>query len=92
MRESLRDRGSCLLLEFKIADRLEDNLNPMGAMLYGWSLTYCMTTSLAMGGKGLGTCGLSEGVLRTLAGDAGFSAVRVVPFDNPFNVLYHLAR
>ena len=90
--ESLEEGGSCLLLEFKVADRLEDNINPMGAMLYGWSLAYCMTTSLGMGGKGLGTCGLSEGVLRRLAGEAGFRTVEVVPFDNPFNVVYHLAR
>jgi hypothetical protein len=53
--ECLEENGSCLLLEFKVADRLEDNINAIGAMLYGWSLTYCMTTSLGMGGKGLGT-------------------------------------
>lgn len=90
--EGLQDDGSCLLLEFKVADRLEDNINPMGAMLYGWSLTYCMTTSLEMGGKGLGTCGLPEGVLRGLAAEAGFSTVEVVPFDHPFNVVYHLRK
>lgn len=88
----LEEGGSCLLLEFKVADRLEDNINPMGAMLYGWSLTYCMTTSLGMGGKGLGTCGLPEGVLRRLASEAGFSTVGVVPFDNPFNIVYHLRK
>lgn len=90
--EGLEEEGSCLLLEFKVADRLEDNINPMGAMLYGWSLTYCMTTSLGMGGKGLGTCGLPEGVLRRLATEAGFSTMEVVPFDNPFNIVYHLRK
>lgn len=90
--DALDEAGSCLLLEFKTADRLEDNINPMGAMLYGWSLTYCMTTSLAMGGQGLGTCGLPESVLRQIAEEAGFSAVELVPFDNPFNAVYHLKK
>jgi SAM-dependent methyltransferase len=89
---ALEEDGSCLLLEFKVADRLEDNVNAMGAMLYGWSLTYCMTTSLGMGGMGLGTCGLPESKVRTLASEAGFSAVEVVPFENPFNVVYHLKK
>lgn len=90
--DALEDGGSCLLLEFKVADRLEDNINPMGAMLYGWSLAYCMTTSLAMGGQGIGTCGLPESAVRELAADAGFSKVEIVPFDNPFNVVYHLRK
>jgi SAM-dependent methyltransferase len=89
---ALEDDGSLLLLEFKVADRLEDNVGPIGAMLYSWSLTYCMTTSLGSGGVGLGTCGLPESVIRRLARDAGFTAVEVVPFDNPFNVIYHLRK
>ena len=62
------------------------------AMLYGWSLTYCMTTSLGRGGVGLGTCGLPDSAIRGLARDAGFSAVQQVPFESPFNVLYELRR
>ena len=29
-------------------------------MFYGFSVFYCMTTSLANGGAGLGTCGMPE--------------------------------
>jgi ubiquinone/menaquinone biosynthesis C-methylase UbiE len=90
--QGLEEGGSCLMLEFKTADRLEDNINPMGAMLYGWSLAYCMTTALGRGGVGLGTCGLPESVVRKLASEAGFSAVDIVPFDNPFNALYQLRK
>ena len=51
-----------------------------------------MTTSLADGGEGLGTLGLPEPVLRQLAGKAGFTQVRQVAMDNPFNSLYELTR
>jgi hypothetical protein len=36
--------------------------------------------------------GLPESVLRQLAGKAGFTQVRPVEMDNPFNRLYELAR
>lgn len=86
--EALRPGGSYLLLEFRVADRLEDNIGRNAAMFYGWSLTYCMTTSLADGGEALGTCGLPESEVRARCEKAGFQTVEVVPFDNPFNVLY----
>jgi hypothetical protein len=49
-----------------------------------------MTLSLAEGGAGLGTMGLPETRLRALAGEAGFSSVRRLPLENPFNTLYEL--
>lgn len=88
VREALAPGGSYLLLEFKVADRLEDNIGRNPAMFYGWSLAYCLTTSLADGGEGLGTCGLPEAEIRARCEKAGFEAVDIVPFDNPFNVLY----
>jgi hypothetical protein len=51
-----------------------------------------MTTSLARGGRGLGTLGLPEPVLRELAGTAGFHTLRRIEIDNPFNNLYELHR
>lgn len=39
-----------------MADRLEDNHNPIATMFYGFSVFHCMTQSLAQGGPGLGTC------------------------------------
>lgn len=90
--DALEEGGSCLLLEFKVSGRLEENVGPLGAMLYGWSLTYCLTTALAAGGEGVGTCGMPEERVRDLALGAGFSSVELVPFDNPFNNLYLLRR
>ncbi len=68
------------------------NVGPIATLLYGFSVLYCMTTSLAEGGEGLGTLGLPEPALRDLAAKAGFAQVRHVGMDNPFNSLYELAR
>lgn len=57
-------------------------------MFYGVSVLYCMTTSLAHGGEGLGTNGLPEAKARELALAAGFSRLDRLPVDDPFNALY----
>jgi hypothetical protein len=44
------------------SDHLEDNNGPIGALFHGISTLYCMTTSLAQRGAGLGTLGLHEHV------------------------------
>lgn len=88
VREALKPGGSFLLLDFKVGDRLEDNITRNGVLFYGFSLTYCLPTSLAHDGEGLGTCGLPEREVRARLDKAGFSATDVVPLDNPFNVLY----
>jgi hypothetical protein len=51
-----------------------------------------MTTSLAHGGEGLGTCGMPEAKVRELCTRAGFSSVERLPIENPFNSLYELWR
>jgi SAM-dependent methyltransferase len=92
IRDALRPGGSYLCLEINCSDQPAGNTGPIAALLYGFSVLYCMTTSLAEGGEGLGTLGLPEPVLRQLAGKAGFAHVRHVEMDNPFNSLYELAR
>ena len=90
IREALKPDGIYLMLEFVCADTVEGNIGPMGALGYGVSLLYCMTTSLAEGGAGLGSFGMPESRVRRMCADAGFSAVRVVPSQNPFNALYEI--
>jgi hypothetical protein len=51
---------------------------------------FCMTTSLAHGGAGLGTCGCPPEKVQDLCAHAGFSSVRQAPIENPFNVLYEV--
>jgi hypothetical protein len=49
-----------------------------------------MTTSLAQGGAGLGTCGCPPAVVQQLGDAAGFSSVRELEIGDPFNRLYEL--
>ena len=68
----------------------EQNQGPIGALLQRCSVLLCLTPSLAGNGEGLGTLGLHEPKLRELGTEAGFSIVRRIPMDNPFNSLYEL--
>jgi hypothetical protein len=90
IREALKPDGIYLMLEFAFADTVEENAGPMGALGYTSSLFYCMTTSLAEGGAGLGSCGMPESRVRRMCAEAGFGAVRVVPSESPLNVLYEI--
>ena len=90
IRAALRHDGIYVCLEINCSDRLEQNAGALGAMLHGFSVLYCMTTSLANGGVGLGTVGLHEPKLRELCAEVGFSSVRRVPLENPFNTLYEV--
>jgi 2-polyprenyl-3-methyl-5-hydroxy-6-metoxy-1,4-benzoquinol methylase len=90
IREALRDDGVYLCLDINCSDKLEENAGPLGAMFLSFSVLYCMTTSLAHGGVGLGTVGLHEPKLHELSAVAGFGSVRRVEIENPFNNLYEL--
>lgn len=89
IRQGLNAGGIYVCLDINCADSLEGNAGPLGAMFHGISVLYCMTTSLANGGAGLGTLGLHEHRLREYATVAGFKEVRVA-FHDLFNNLYEL--
>ncbi len=90
IRGGLAAGGTYLCLEIKCSARLEDNFGTVGALMHGVSVLYCMSTSLAHGGAGLGTCGLHEGRLRELGQGAGFGGIRKLAIDDAFNDLYAL--
>jgi SAM-dependent methyltransferase len=90
IRQGLRADGIYVCLDVNCSEKLEENSGPLGAMFYGFSVLYCMTTSLAGGGMGLGTLGFHESKVRELCAQAGFSHVRRVPLENPFNTLYEI--
>jgi hypothetical protein len=77
-------------MEPKAADRLADNVNPLGAVYYGFSLFHCMTQSLAQGGPGLGTCLGPERTMALLR-EGGFSDAVPLPIKSQTN-LFYLAR
>jgi hypothetical protein len=90
IREALRPGGTYVCLDINCSDKLEENTGPLGALFHGFSVLYCMTTSLSRGGAGLGTVGLPESKLKELATGAKFANVRRVPLENPFNNLYEV--
>jgi 2-polyprenyl-3-methyl-5-hydroxy-6-metoxy-1,4-benzoquinol methylase len=90
IRQALRPGGTYVCLDINCSDKLQENAGPLGALFHGFSVLYCMTTSLSRGGAGLGTVGLPESKLKELATQAGFANVRRVPLENPFNNLYEV--
>jgi SAM-dependent methyltransferase len=89
IRRALKPDGTYLVQEINSEDRLERNVGPLGAVKLGASVLYCMTTSLACGGAGLGTIGLPESRLREFCLEAGFRSVRRI-WQNPFRVVYEV--
>lgn len=88
IRASLKPGGRYVCLDINASHHLAENIHPLGALFHGCSVLYCLTTSLAHGGTGLGTVGFNEHLAREMCTEAGFSSFRRVPMDNPFNNLY----
>ena len=90
IREALAPGGVYLCLDINCSDRVEENVGPLKALLYGFSVLYGLTTSLAHDGAGLGTCGLDPATFTRMCAEAGLGPVRQVVMDNPFNNLYEV--
>jgi 2-polyprenyl-3-methyl-5-hydroxy-6-metoxy-1,4-benzoquinol methylase len=90
MRRGLKPGGIALWAEARVSDRLEENLNRMGRLLYGTSVMHCMTVSLADGGEGLGNV-IGPAAARTMANEAGFSSFQLLKVDNPYFSIFVLS-
>ena len=90
IRQSINTGGYYLLLDINCSGDLEENLGPLGTMFHGFSLLYCMTTSLANDGEGLGRLGLYPQKLEDMCAQAGFSSVNLLHLQNPFHNLYEI--
>jgi SAM-dependent methyltransferase len=85
-REALADDGTCFLIEPLAGDRIEDNLNPVGRIYYGFSTLLCTPGSLSQpGAAGLGTQA-GEARLREVLLEGGFSSVRRAA-ETPFHMV-----
>jgi len=89
IRRSLKDDGTYLVQEVNVSDKVEENMKPLGKMVYSISTLYCMTTSLAHDGAGIGTA-MGEKKARELASAAGFTRFARLPVKDDFAVLYEL--
>ncbi|HMJ76708.1 MAG TPA: methyltransferase [Iamia sp.] len=78
--------GTLMLVEPMAGDRVEDNLNPVGAAYYGFSTLLCTPSSLSQDvGAALGAQA-GEARLREVAVAAGFTSLRRVA-ETPFNMV-----
>ena len=89
VREALADDGTWMIVEPMAGDRVEDNLNPVGRVYYGFSTLLCTPGSLSQDvGLALGT---QAGPARirdvTIAG--GFSRFDTAA-ETPFNLVYEV--
>jgi len=82
----LASGGSVLLVEPRAGDKVEDNLNPVGALFYGASTLLCVPNSRSQeGGLCLGACA-GHGRLSDVFAEAGFSELRRAS-ETPFNLV-----
>jgi 2-polyprenyl-3-methyl-5-hydroxy-6-metoxy-1,4-benzoquinol methylase len=89
IRRALAPGGTYLVQEINVSSKPEENHRPLGKMVYSISTLYCMTTSLAHGGAGIGAA-MGEVKARELAEQAGFRHFRRLPIEDDFAVLYEL--
>ncbi len=93
VRKALRPDGTWLIADINAKPSFEENLrdNPMAAMMYGFSILSCLSSSLsAPGGAGLGTLGFPEPVARQMTAAAGFTRFKRLDFGNPVNAYYEV--
>lgn len=90
IREAIKPDGTYLLMEPAVSPRLEENFNPHGALIYGFSLLYCLPQALANGGAGLGA---AWGPVKAeeLCREVGFSSFERLQIDNPYSNFFRLA-
>jgi 2-polyprenyl-3-methyl-5-hydroxy-6-metoxy-1,4-benzoquinol methylase len=86
---ALRPDGIFLMGDIAASSRLEENVDhPFGPTLFGFSVFYCMTTSLSTGGAGLGTV-WGEQRARAMLAEAGFTRVDTHGVEgDPINLYY----
>ena len=87
IRTLLKPAGTLFIIEPRAAEKLEENINPIATMLYGFSIFHCMTQSLARGGPGLGTC-LGPARTEALLRNAGFQGFERLDIKSPTNLFY----
>ena len=91
IRRALRPGGVYLCVDIGASSDLEKNLeHPLGPFMYTVSTMHCMTVSLALNGKGLGTVWGRELALSMLA-DAGFGQVDVKQVEGDILNNYSIA-
>lgn len=92
IRRSMKADGVYLIKDIRSAATWEANLeNPMLALMYGTSVTACMSSALSEpGGAGLGTLGLHPELAEQMCRDAGFSSFVTHDVGDPAHLYYEV--
>jgi SAM-dependent methyltransferase len=92
IRRALRPDGTWLIKDIKSGPSWRANLrNPVLAMMYGTSVSSCLSSGLSEpGGAGLGTLGFHPQLAERMCAEAGFSRFTRHDFDDPANLYYEV--
>ena len=88
-KKHLAKDGTILLVEPMAGDKVEDNLNPVGAAYYGFSTLLCTPNSLSQETKTALGAQAGEARTREVAKSAGLKQFRRVA-ETPFNLVYEV--
>jgi SAM-dependent methyltransferase len=89
IRRALADDGTWLLVEPAAGDRLEDNLNPVGRLYYGFSVLLCVPNALSQQPTAVLGNQAGEARTRELTAAGGFTRFRRAA-ETPFNLVYEV--
>jgi 2-polyprenyl-3-methyl-5-hydroxy-6-metoxy-1,4-benzoquinol methylase len=89
-REALAEKGAILVADEAVAPSFTAPGDELERMMYGWSITHCLPTSMTeQPSAAIGTA-IREDTVRALAADAGLD-VKVLDVDGGFFRFYELA-
>jgi SAM-dependent methyltransferase len=85
-RSALAEGGTVMLVEPYAADRVEDNMGPIGRLYYSASTTLCCAHALSDGGHQVLGAQAGEARLAEVFAEAGFTNWRIAD-QTPFNLV-----
>lgn len=85
-REALKSDGTAMIVEPFANDRVQDNLNPVGRVMYGASSQICVPVSLARNGPALGAQAGEARLRDVVVKGGGFGHFRRAA-ETPFNLV-----
>lgn len=86
-RAALKPDGIAMIVEPFAGDRVQDNLNPVGRMMYGASSQICVPVSLARNGPALGAQAGEARLRDVVVDEGGFTRFRRAT-ETPFNLVF----
>lgn len=85
-REAMSDDATAMIVEPFANDEVQDNLNPVGRVMYGASTQICVPVSLARNGPALGAQAGEARLREVVVDGAGFTRFRRAT-ETPFNLV-----